>query len=360
MTANAEARYVLPCIDTTDPPPSSMSNTLFSFSSLLDQLMGTDRDAPLPPGAGLPSRSKRNNNISEGGKSGGGMILPSSKRSKSVYDRDIDPLHTAWGIDVYELFVNTKSDIGANPYTVDEGARKEYLALPKDERERLGFEARLFSKLQELVQQGDRTIARNKEKLNRELQRQSQKRGVQAQNYVVDVPDAAVEELVVTEVQVAQMRDDVDEALTKLSQIRFKEREIVTELKAKDKSKEATVDDASNGNPDNETKDEENCNDSIDKKEEGEKEVIDKPQEDTVQDNSAALAQLGSLTLEKQALLCHIASIVSRLGPAEDSIEVQLRNLNHVKSDITADKTVCEISGNFMSARDADERIAGK
>jgi hypothetical protein len=324
--------------------------------------MGTDRDAPLPPGAALPSRSKRNNHLFEGdGSSGGGMILPSSKRSKSVYDRDIDPLYTAWGIDVYELFVNTKSDIGPNPYTVDEGARREYLSLPKEEKDRLGFEARLFSKLQELVQQGDRTVARNKEKLHRELQRQSQKRGVQAQNYVVDVPDSAVEELIRTEVQVSHLREDAEEALRKLSQVRSKERAIVNQLKAQDKSKKAAVvADASDGNPDYEKEGGDNGDDANDKNETDEKEETDKQQEDDVQDNSAALAQLGSLALEKQALLCQIASIISRLGPVEDSIEVQLRNLNHVKSDITADKTVCEVSGNFMSARDADERIAGK
>jgi hypothetical protein len=35
----------------------------------------------------------------------------------------------------------------------------------------------------------------------------------------------------------------------------------------------------------------------------------------------------------------------------------QQGNLNYVKSDISTDKTVCDVSGNFMSAR-ADERIA--
>jgi LUC7 N_terminus len=310
--------------------------------------MGTDRDAPLPAGAALPSRTKRPNLAGEGG----GMILPSSKKSKSVYDRDIDPLYTAWGIDVYDLFVNTKSDIGPNPYTVDEGARQEYLALPPDEKERLGFEARLFAKLQELVQHGDRTIARNKEKLNRELQRQSQKKGVQAQNYVVDVPDGAVEELVRTEVEVKFMKEDMDEALQSLIDVRSKEKAIVKKLQEKDKPKEEKEENA------DEKEMEAPSEESGDKQDKG---GDDRPQDIAPSpDKSAALAQLGRLTLEKQRILCQIANIMSQLGPAEDSIEVQLRNLNHVKSDITADKTVCEVSGNFMSARDADERIAGK
>ena len=81
--------------------------------------------------------------------------------------------------------------------------------------------------------------------------------------------------------------------------------------------------------------------------------------EEEKQAKKAALEKLGVLTLEKQRLLCQIANIMTQLVPTEDSIEPQLRNLNHVKSDITSDKTVCEVSGNFMSARDADERIAG-
>jgi hypothetical protein len=62
--------------------------------------------------------------------------------------------------------------------------------------------------------------------------------------------------------------------------------------------------------------------------------------------------------LEKQAILCDISRKLGQLGPLQESVETLSRNLNHVKSDITTDKTVCEVSGNFMSARDADTRIA--
>merc|ERR1711966_527496 len=74
--------------------------------------------------------------------------------------------------------------------------------------------------------------------------------------------------------------------------------------------------------------------------------------------SGTALEELGRLTLKKQKLLCQVANIVSQLGPLEESIEVQHLKLNFVRSDTTTDKTVCEVSGNFMSARDADERIA--
>ena len=115
------------------------------------------------------------------------MVLPGTKRTKSCYDRDIDPLYCAWGIDVYELFVNTKSDIGPNPNKVETSARAEYVSLSTEKQQALGFEFRLFGKLQELVSHCDRTVHRNKEKLRRELQRMSVKRG--GNDYVVDVSD---------------------------------------------------------------------------------------------------------------------------------------------------------------------------
>ena len=53
--------------------------------------------------------------------------------------------------------------------------------------------------------------------------------------------------------------------------------------------------------------------------------------------------------------LCSIQNLHIRI---QEIMDQQWRNLFYVKSDIAADKTVCEVSGNFMSARDADERIA--
>jgi hypothetical protein len=299
------------------------------------------------------------------------MILPSSKRSKSCYDRDIDPLYCAWGLDVYDLFVNTKSDLGPNPNTVDEGARKEYLSLPPEEKERLGFEARLFAKLQELVQHCDRTVSRNQDKLQRELQRQSQKRG--SQDYVVDVNEGAVEELLRTEIQVEQMKTDLEEALISLAEVRSREEAVIKELNEKvkdgqgEKKDEPSMKSEEEGGDENERKDEEQSAKNGDQDtsaekapNQDEKDLSYGQQDGDVPKNTAAIETLGKLTLEKQAKLCEIANILTQLGPLEDSIDVQLKNLNHVKSDITSDKTVCDVSGNFMSARDADERIAGK
>jgi len=358
-------------------------------SSLLDQLMGADRNALLPAGVAVPRSSKRPLT----GDGSGGMILPGTKRSKSCYDRDIDPLFCAWGIDVYELFVNTKSDIGPNPYTVDEAARKEYISLSRDEKERLGAEYRLFSKLQELVQHCDRTVSRNNEKLKRELSRQSQKRG--GNDYVVDVSEEKVEDFARAEIKLEGMKDDLKKALKTLTEVQVKEEiileqqrreqkekdEEIMKLQANDESnreqeKDGIVDkeenkaikkeDEQTGNPtENESKEEDKNMvldyegiDSI-KKDSDEKENDKNPSEgnDTLS-SGANLEELAMLTLKKQKLLCQIANLVSQLGSLEESIEIHHLKLTFVRSDTTTDKTVCHISGNFMSARDADERIA--
>lgn len=313
---------------------------------LLDQLMGADRNAPLPPGTALPRKRGQAD-------TGDALLLP-GKRHKSCYDHDICPLYCAWGIDVYDLFVNTKSDIGPNPNTADDAARKEFESLPQHEKDRLGYEHFLFNKLGELVQQCDRTVSRNNEKLNKELHRQLQKRG--GQDYVIDVDEGAVEQLCRNQIMLEELTDHVEEALKVLADVKQKEDNLIQKLEAKLKVKKEADDDESNaikqenneGEPSTKIKEEEQ--DSEDKQD-GEKEnSLPHPSEESI--------ELGKVTLEKQKVLCDIANMLSQLGPLQEGVEQQERNLNHVKSDITTDKTVCEVSGNFMSARDADERIA--
>jgi hypothetical protein len=340
------------------------------------------------------------------------MVLPGAKRTKSCYDRDIDPLYCSWGVDVYELFVNTKSDIGPNPNTVDEAARTEYSSLQRDEKNRLGYEHRLFVKLQELVQHCDRTVHRNHEKLKRELQRQSQKRG--GNDYVIDVSEEKVEELVRAECQLEDMKEDLVEALKTLQEVQSKEEAVLEEQRKEQKKKEEEEEkkqqqqqqqqkqqqqekeaEEKNDVEMKTEKESESIDDSIIKKEadddtsividreggtetetsEADKDTADVPikaETDAAADSeaevdtttkaatsgTAVIEELGKLTLRKQELLCKIATIVTQFGPLEESIHVQTLKLNFVRSDTTTDKTVCEVSGNFMSARDADERIA--
>jgi len=344
--------------------------------ALLDQLMGGERNAPLPQGAALPRKRK-------GGDSDGAMLLLPGKRSKSCYDRDICPLYCAWGVDVYELFVNTKSDIGPNPNKPDDAARNEYLKLPKHEQERLGFEHMLFNKLGELVSSCDRTVQRNQEKLNKELQRQLQKRG--GHDYVMDVDEAAVEELCRNQTTLKEKAEELDKALEKLAAIKKEEDEIKARAAREEKQNQKME----------EEKD--SSEDPVKKEEEGEEEkAADAPSEDVPvkkEDESAPpdeeakpeesgegsqskddgdsarpdtapkppskhALELGAILLKKQAVVVDVANLISQVSPLQETVEAQERNLNHVKSDTTTDKTVCEVSGNFMSARDADERIA--
>mmetsp|Transcript_53417 Transcript_53417/g.154061 ORF Transcript_53417/g.154061 Transcript_53417/m.154061 type:complete len:470 (-) Transcript_53417:49-1458(-) len=337
--------------------------------ALLDQLMGGDRNAALPKGAALPRKRK-------GGSGDGEMLLLPGKRSKSCYDRDICPLYCAWGVDVYELFVNTKSDIGPNPYKPDDAARQEYLGLPQPEKERLGFEHLLFHKLGELVASCDRTVQRNNEKLNRELQRQLEKRG--GHDYVMDVDDAAVEQLCRSQIELAEREQELEEALSKLFKVKEKEEEIVAraakeqEAEAKEEAENPNVkqeDDTEQTGAPAEKND--SSGDTVVKKEDdegpsGEASSDDKADEEAKSEStppapkppSKYALELGAILLEKQAAVVEVANLISIVSPLQETVESQERNLNHVKSDITTDKTVCEVSGNFMSARDADERIA--
>ena len=353
--------------------------------ALLDQLMGGDRNAALPRGAALP-RSKRARDNGESSS----LLLP-GKRHKSCFDNDICPLYCAWGVDVYELFVNTKSDIGPNPFKPEDSAREEYLGLPPHERERLGFEHMLFVKLSELVQQCDRTVQRNQEKLNKELHRQLQKRG--GQDYVQDVDEGAVEQLCRNQIMVADMTKQIEEALLKLTEVTGKSDKLkkqIEEAQSKDERAKTEGDDDNIKQPAAVKQEESNEADSAaqsssqkkdedaqavkkaddeghqpiksedDRKDEADSkdtENVKQGSSDSTGPSSQSL-ELGKLTLEKQAILCDIARTLGQLGPIQEAVDTQTRNLNHVKSDITTDKTVCEVSGNFMSARDADERIA--
>jgi broad-specificity NMP kinase len=283
--------------------------------SLLDALMGGDRNAVLPKGSAIPGNKRSID---------GELLLP-GKKSRSCFDPDICPLYTTWGRDVYELFVNTKSDLGPNPYVVDVGAHQEYLKLPREEKERLGFDYFLFQKLNELVRQCDRVVQRNNEKLRQELVR----KGIQRSDVPEHVDDEALEHVARKMVQVEDLQQQVQTKVAALEKMVLDEDESKKKLEPLLLEKRST---------------EEKGGDM---------------------ENSEALAELaeiqrtlGSLTLEKGRLLFDIGQLINRITPLQDDVVYHRRQLDYVKSDVSTDKTVCEVSGNFMSARDADERIA--
>jgi len=323
--------------------------------AMLDALMGGDRNAPLPPGTALPGRKKSN----------GALVLP-KKRTKSVYDGDVDPLYCAWGYDVYELFVNTKSAIGNNPKTVDAAARDEYLALPKHEQDRLGFEGILFRKLSDLVRQCDRTVARNKEKLQQELNKQKEK--CNGRDYIEEIDEGALQELARLTVELEQMEAEVEQLTQDLEKQVLKQKDLEEQISHEKKlggevttAKEAIKtddniaeppikDDESNTEPGDPVKTE----DMVAKT----GPLIKELEGESTQEATLLQQELHSTILTKQQLLFDLARKVQQYAPIKDAYAFCLKNLHYIKSDIASDKTVCEVSGNFMSARDADERIA--
>lgn len=386
--------------------------------SILDSLMGGDRNAPLPPGTAVPRRKKgrfgdssQNQNSNQNHSQNNQPLLLPSTRSRSCYDADADPLYCAWGVNVYELFVNTKSDIGSNPFTPDDGARQEYLRLPKHEQERLGFDSVLFLKLQELVRQCDRTVSRNKEKLEQEIQRNAatKNRTNQHHDYVQDIDEVALTQLA----QCQLRRDAVEQELLEIvatmeahiehqgnlegqletlkNTLQEMESKLVastvdetnTEKHVDDDNAAATSTDAvpikseSDAITEEPQHDESICikadPDATNvKTEDAPTTTTDSTTDDDNKDDTANTTKLELLRLDieqltkelddvilkKQRSQFDLARKIQQYAPLQESADQQRKHLHFVKSDITMDKTVCEVSGNFMSARDADERIA--
>jgi hypothetical protein len=145
--------------------------------AMLDALMGQDRNMSSIVAASSDGGNQTN--------------WDSLRKKKSCYDKEICPLYCAWGSDLFELFTNTKSDLGPNPYEVRDDAREEYLSLPDHEKDRLGFERMLHRKLGDLVRSCDRIVMRNKEKLRQEIAKAARARGTNATRIdpVTDVSD---------------------------------------------------------------------------------------------------------------------------------------------------------------------------
>lgn len=398
--------------------------------SILDSLMGGDRNALLPPGTAVPRPKKRNNNNNNGSSTlhNQPLTLP-TKRSKSCYDADVDPLYCAWGTNVYELFVNTKSDLGVpNPFVPDDGARAEYLNLPKHEQERLGFEYTLFMKLQDLVRQCDRAVSRNKEKLEQEIQRNATKNNNSAIGgggggrisdfYVQDIDEGAIVQLAqcqlrldAVEKEVLQILETMEGHVVSQRQLESKIQEVKTRLdemedKIRSEQDAPMADEGDGGEGDGvvklegdgiakteddvvlkveavadaaqHIKDEADLATGVPSEVEPDATIVkvekhSHPEDTTAESTNGVnptdlellrlemeqlAKELDDVILKKQRSQFDLARKIQQYAPLQESAEQQRRHLHFVKSDITMDKTVCEVSGNFMSARDADERIA--
>jgi hypothetical protein len=211
---------------------------------MLDALMGADRNAPVEGASGMSSHS------------GGGGGGPTRRQKRSCYDPDVCPLYCAWslssqeeptwaesvaanenmgGIDVYDLFTNTKSDIGTNPYRVDDHAREEFAGLPDHEKRRLGYEDMLARKLLDLVRQCDRSVVRNKDKLRREVSQAMKQRtdGIgmgNREDLIVTVNEEMLEKCASSVAQATLIEEDMSSLVEKMEGLEREEVELLRVL----------------------------------------------------------------------------------------------------------------------------------
>jgi len=401
--------------------------------AMLDALMGSDRDTSLPVGA------------SASGANDGDIWAGSRGNKKSCYDRDICPLYCAWGVDVFDLFTNTKSDLGQNPYTTQDDAREEFLSLPDHEKDRLGYEHILYRKLGDLVRGCDRIVTRNKDKLRVEVAKAARARGADGNRIdpVTEVKEEVLLETAECMVDLELREEEVAQMVEKLVQLDNEWKELWKKLKLlrnaeNDEKENPSVNKSTDqipiietesmyGKSENDKKGDESAkevnhengtgeeviskestevankseiehhmakdeetnkvdtkvevfgNDQLTiKKDENERcgvaitqtageEGAEKNMEETKpkvcildsENIEELMIKLYSVSSEQQKLISSLTTITSQnIMPLRENLQGLQKQLYYIRTDTSSDKTVCEISGNFMSSRDAEERIA--
>jgi len=345
--------------------------------AMLDALMGSDRNAAIPKSG--------HNNL--------------QRTKKSCYDRDICPLYCAWGVDVYELFTNTKSDLGPNPSVVRDDARDEWLGLPDHEKDRLGYEVMLHRKLGELVRNCDRIVNRNKEKLRVEIAKAAKARGAAGRTIdpATDVDEGMLAEAAEVMADLELREEEVSRMLQTLMDLDGEWKGHWDTLKALERGskpnpaqdpdsagiegaedKEAKAEEtntstesenkSSSKENESENKGEKNDNDAKVKGEEEEDKqnsIEAQSQKEKVDEKSEEIqikelkSKLYKISAQQQKIISSLSILTSQtIVPLRDNLQNLTKQLHYVKTDTSSDKTVCEVSGNFMSSRDAEERIA--
>ena len=365
--------------------PAILSSLLASLTmadearAMLDALMGADRNAPVEGASGISS--------SRGGGGGGG---PTRRQKRSCYDPDVCPLYCAWslsnqeeptwaesvavnegmgGIDVFDLFTNTKSDIGTNPHRVDDHAREEFASLPDHEKRRLGYEEMLARKLLDLVRQCDRIVSRNKEKLRREVAQAMKQRtdgsGIgNREDLIVTVNEEMLEKCATNVAQATLIEEEMSILLEKVEQLQKDEEELLKVIAAEEESAKAATEEEAVKAAANEAEPPKKKKKKTKEEKKAEKEA-EKAKEAAAEESAVNFPPIKVidprlLEVEKAKLttLLELQSLVLQLPPLRDNTDNLLRQLQYLRSDTSTDKVVCEVSGNFMSSRDADERIA--
>lgn len=331
---------------------------------MLDALMGADRNAAIPQQQQAQAAHGR--------------------RKRSCYDPAVCPLYCSWGTDLHELFTNTKSDIGPNPRVCDDDAREEYRSLPGHEQERLGFDAMLYERLRDLVRGCDRIVNRNKDKLRQEVARQQRARqgSTNGGNTNADDPAANISEDKVRKVasdraRLELLEEDVGRMVAELESLDEEEEGIVSDLAGADaaaaestetvdgNAQENEEEKAKEGTPTTEKAEEEvkegdEASNSTKETKEAEEEEAKSASEPPMPDDESKTKQtkLAEIRARKRSVLAALSTRIEQAVPLREAIAGDTRYLHHFRSNHTIDKCVCDVSGNFMSFRDADERIA--
>ena len=323
--------------------------------AMLDALMGADRNASLAS-KGISASKKRSASSRDSGGSSSNDGVITKRQKRSCYSANICPYYTAWGIDMYELFTNTKSDLGgSNEFIVDEDAHEEFKALPEVEKERLGYERMLYRKLGDLVRQVDRVCARNKEKLRQELaQKRRENRNVdpvclaKPEEEKLDRAASMAATLEQIEIEISKMVQQLQELAEEDEEIlknKQQEEETAVELKKQQQQEEETTEKAEAAA----AQDDAPCTT------EDAPSTDAKAEEDTP--NETTTAQMEEIQKREQrehqkiALVDAILLRLQQVQPLRDNIAQLTKSLYIFRADTSADKIVCEVSGNFMSVR---------
>lgn len=315
--------------------------------AMLDALMGSDRNADIP-------------------KSGGHNL---ERKKKSCYDYNICPFYCAWGVDVYALFTNTKSDLGPNPNIVHDDAREEFLSLPSHEQERLGYEFMLYQKLRDLVRGCDRIVNRNLEKLRVEKAQAAKARGKAGRSIdpATDVTEEMLLEAANLTADLELREEEVANMLTQLIEYDHQWKLLWDQLqqlqKIQEEGKELTGNDEKKKSQDVDdenvvTYDTPSTTQNIDKSN-GDLDSDTTSESRNKSEIQQIKTKLYKISADQQKLISSLSTLTSQtVVPLRDNLQNINKQLYYVKTDTSSDKSVCEVSGNTMSSRDAEERIA--
>lgn len=335
--------------------------------AMLDALMGTQRNEAIP-------------------KSGGQGF---QRRKISCYDQNICPFYCAWGVDVYALFTNTKSDLGVNPNVVHDDAREEFLSLPDHEKDRLGYEFMLYQKLGDLVRGCDRIVNRSKEKLRVEKAQAAKARGAAGRTIdpATDVTEEMLAEAAGVIADLELREEEAADMLDELVKLDHEWKTLWDQLLKLQKEQNEESMGNSNDSITNSNNNNDDEKDQIDIKDQegdpvagtGNSNDDNKHDQDQTQEESAnndtetstkmesnsnsqikeLKSKLYKISASQQKIISSLSTLTSQtIVPLRDNLQNLNKQLYYVKTDTSSDKTVCEVSGNTMSSRDAEERIA--